>query len=86
MTAEPVDPLHDVELALLDAGVDPGILRRELAKVRHRWQGQVYIRSRDPALDAEIARRLQAGDHPQQIAKHVGVHRTTIVRRRSRWL
>ena len=86
MAIEPADPLHDAALALIGAGLDADVVQRELAAVRHRWSGQTYIRARDPASEAEIERRLAAGEHPREIARQVGVHRTTIVRRRSRWL
>jgi len=85
MTA-PADPLHDAALALLAAGLDAAIVCRELAAVRQRWQGQSYIRARDPLDDDEIDRRLAAGEHPEHVARAVGRHRSTIVRRRSRWL
>lgn len=86
MTDAPVDPIHDAELALIAAGLDRAIIRRVLAQVRCRWAGDVYVRARDPEIDTEIRARLEAGEPPVQIAHRVGVHRSTITRRRSRWL
>lgn len=83
---EAVDPLHDAAESLIAAGADAAIVRRVLVAVRHRWQGRAYIRASDPAVDAEIQRRIAAGEHPAEIARETGRHRTTIVRRRSRWL
>lgn len=81
-----VDALHDAELTLIEAGVDPSVLRHAIAEVRRRWAGQVYIRSNDPMLDVEVKRRLEAGEHPAEIARATGLHRTTIIRRvRSTW-
>ena len=89
MTDTPVaaaDVLHDATLALLAAGLDATIVRRELAAVRQRWQGQSYIRSIDPERDSFIKAALDAGETPRQIAKQAGCHRTTIQRKASRWL
>lgn len=83
---DPADPIHDAYLALTQAGLNERIVHRELAAVRQRWQGACYIRSSDPSADSEIVQRLEQGQHPAQIAKAVGKHRTSIVRRRSRWL
>lgn len=83
---EALDPIHDVLLSMIAAGMDEALVRKTLEPVRRRWAGSVYIRATDPAADAEIIRRLEAGEHPAQIAKAVGKHRTSVVRRRSRWL
>jgi len=81
-----VDPLHDAALSLADAGLDAETIRRVLADVRRRWTGRVYVRSVDPLIDAEISRRIAAGEHPEKIARETGRHRTTIIRRRrSTW-
>lgn len=82
----PADPLHDAALALVAAGLDQRTVARVLSAVRQRWQGQVYIRSRDPLRDAEIDRRIAAGEPAQSIARDTGLHVTTVVRRRARWL
>ncbi|MBK1620851.1 hypothetical protein CKO42_20960 [Lamprobacter modestohalophilus] len=84
--SEARDPLHDAALAMIQAGADAALVCRALKPVRARWAGQAFIRSADPAADAEIIQRLEQGQHPAQIAKAVGKHRTSIVRRRSRWL
>ena len=86
MTDAPVDPLHDVFLELERAGLDVVVVRRVLAAVRRRWNGETYIRAKDPLIDEEIERRLSAGEHPREIAEATGRHRTSIVRRRSSWL
>jgi FixJ family two-component response regulator len=83
---DPVDPIHDAVLALIDAGLDAAEVTRVLGAVRQRWQGQCYVRTRDPITDEEINRRIAAGEPARRIAKDTGVHVTTIVRRRSRWL
>ena len=82
---DPADPLHDASLALAAAGLDPATVRRVLASVRQRWAGRVYIRTRDPETDREISQRLRAGEHPADIARATGRHRTSIIRRRSSW-
>lgn len=80
------DPLADAADSLIAAGLDPETVRAVLRAVRHRWAGQTYIKSKDPDRDAEIMERLQRGEPTERIARSVGVHPSTIRRRRSRWL
>ncbi|WP_200246326.1 helix-turn-helix domain-containing protein [Lamprobacter modestohalophilus] len=84
--SEALDPIHDAALAMIAAGADEALVRRALKPVRARWQGACYIRSSDPATDSEIIQRLEQGQHPREIARALGKHRSTVSRRRSRWL
>ena len=79
------DLIDDATAALVAAGLDRAIVRRVLVEVRHRWSGQVYIRSTDPSRDDIIRQGLEAGEKPLAIARKAGVSARTVRRRASSW-
>lgn len=83
-----VDILHDIEIVLIDAGVQREVVRQSLAVVRQRWGGgSAYIPKRDSAaIDDQIQNGIAAGVPPDDLARKIGIHASTIRRRRSRWL
>ena len=75
------DPLHEVVLELDRAGVDADISRLAVNNVRKRIGGNtLYIHKKNPDIDYEIEKRLRNGEHPAEISKKTGVHRSTIIR------
>lgn len=87
MAIEPADPLHDVELSLIEAGISSDVVRGVIRASRVRWGGgEVYIRKRDPMIEGEMERALRDGEDPARVARKVGVSVSTIRRRRSAWL
>lgn len=81
------DLIDDARELMADAGLAAPAVDRIARELRHRWQGQIYVRSRDSvATDEQIRTALAAGEKTADIAKRIGVARSTVTRKRSRWL
>jgi DNA invertase Pin-like site-specific DNA recombinase len=82
------DVLTDARAELLREGLDAECIARALLRVRMRWGGSsAYVLKRDrEQTDAEIMAELAGGTPTNEIAQKIGLSRSTIRRRASKWL
>jgi AraC-like DNA-binding protein len=85
---DPADPVATMAAELRRLGVDHAAIRAACEATRAQWGGgQAYIRAVDrEARDQRIEDLLNRGVSAGRIAREVGVHPSTIRRRRSKWL
>jgi hypothetical protein len=82
-----LDPLDDCFSEMTRAGVEPAIATRVISALRSRWGGaQCYVRKGGAEREEAIRRGIEDGRPAAELASVVGVHVSTIRRRRSRWL